>query len=212
MYQESGDTFLLMERIPGVTLDAVWDQYSDSEKIVLCKDLRLVLDNIRRSPPPDYFGAIGRGPLPHELFFSPQGASSIAGPFQNEHGFNEALVTQYRRVQQLNSRSDFKDRFYARNLQAVLRGHQPTLTHSDIQKKNILVIDHGPLTPARLRSSRFVLLDWESAGWYPEYWEYFSAFCAFKWEDDWCYKIEESITPWPAETALMKMLYTDLFF
>lgn len=37
-------------------------------------------------------------------------------------------------------------------------------------------------------------------------------FVTFRWEDDWSERAEEFITAWPVEAAMMKMVYTDLFF
>ena len=56
------------------------------------------------------------------------------------------------------------------------------------------------------------IIDWEDAGWYPSYWEYASVAIAFQWDDDWPAKFEEFISPWPAETALTKWLYHEIFF
>lgn len=56
------------------------------------------------------------------------------------------------------------------------------------------------------------IVDWESAGWYPCYWEYFNAFLAFTWDNDWPFQAIQAIDAWPAETAMMKMVYQDLWF
>lgn len=44
--------------------------------------------------------------------------------------------------------------------------HQITFTHGDLKAHNILVGDDGHLSG---------FLDWESAGWYPEYWDFTTA-------------------------------------
>ena len=56
------------------------------------------------------------------------------------------------------------------------------------------------------------VVDWEGAGWYPEYWEYAVAFATFRWDDDWCKRFAEFIHAWPAESAMVKLLYTDILF
>ncbi len=55
------------------------------------------------------------------------------------------------------------------------------------------------------------IVDWESAGWYPAYWEYVAAFFAFKWDDDWPRDVARVIDAWPAEAAMMKMIHQDLW-
>jgi aminoglycoside phosphotransferase (APT) family kinase protein len=46
------------------------------------------------------------------------------------------------------------------------RSHRITFTHGDFKAHNILVDEEGHLSG---------FLDWESAGWYPEYWEFTTA-------------------------------------
>lgn len=53
----------------------------------------------------------------------------------------------------------------ARKLQSLQRPGVK-FTHGDIKHHNILVDEDGHITG---------LLDWESAGWYPEFWEYTTA-------------------------------------
>ncbi|MFW9792593.1 hypothetical protein, partial [Brucella melitensis] len=65
----------------------------------------------------------------------------------------------------------------------VVDGRMPVFTHSDLQRKSILVeVEESAQDGKQFHVS---LVDWESAGWYPVYWEYFAAFLSFKWNDDW---------------------------
>lgn len=41
-------------------------------------------------------------------------------------------------------------------------GHEIVFTHGDLRRRNILV-ENGRIT---------AILDWEYAGWYPEWWQY----------------------------------------
>jgi hypothetical protein len=41
------------------------------------------------------------------------------------------------------------------------------------------------------------IIDWETAGWYPSYWEYAYIFALFQWVDDWPASVERIIDPWP---------------
>ena len=110
----------------------------------------------------------------------------------------------------MNNVQDFKNNFYAQHLDEVLCEHKPTLTHCDLQRKNIMVCPKS--TNSLHREFEVSLVDWEDAGWYPEYWEYFVAFTGFGlWDNDWCQQIEKVITAWPKETAIMMMIYRELF-
>ncbi|THV44440.1 hypothetical protein BGAL_0642g00030 [Botrytis galanthina] len=70
--------------------------------------------------------------------------SEVVGPFHNEKQFSESL--QLGILPGLMHRTDHKMHF----------------THSDLNMRNILVKD-GKISG---------IVDWENAGWYPEYWEY----------------------------------------
>lgn len=215
MYHDSGELFVVMQRIPGVSLDQVWDCLSNEEKAALTVKLRTLFDDLRdvACPTPGYFGAVDGGPVPHPLFYcEAEGNDHITGPFHDEQSFNAALIAQYTRLKSMNNRQDFKTHFYAKHIDQVSFGHKPTLTHGDVQRKNVVLTELKPGEHQGHRAFAVTLVDWEDAGWYPDYWEYFVAFTAFRWGDDWCRRVEDIITPWPSETAFMKMVHGDLFF
>jgi thiamine kinase-like enzyme len=69
-------------------------------------------------------------------------------------------------------------------IEHILYGHCTVLTHGDLQLKNIIVNRIGTREDG---SGRFEisLIDWEIAGWYPEYWEFCSSTIACRWKPDW---------------------------
>ena len=93
----------------------------------------------------------------------------------------------------------------------MLSGHEPVLSHSDLQRKNILV--RRVQDQQNLGSTCFEVsvIDWEEAGWYPSYWEYSVLFIAFQWDDDWPKRLEQIVDPWPSEAAILRILYQDLW-
>jgi len=92
----------------------------------------------------------------------------------------------------------------------AVEGRAPVFTHCDLQRKNILV-EEVQGTAKDEKDFRISLVDWESAGWYPVYWEYFVAFISLKWDDDWCSKFAQAVDAWPAEAGMMKIVYQDLW-
>lgn len=215
MYNDDGDFFIVMERIPGPTLDIMWPHLSEDDKDALIARLKTVFDDLRSVACPwsAFFGSVNGGPVPHHLFFCPDPMPTITGPFSSEEHFNSGLVEKYRLILEMNERTSGKLDFYAGYLGHVLNSHSSTLTHSDVQRKNIimreLTILDGTSTKTRYEP---YLVDWESAGWYPEYWEYFAAFSGFRWDDDWCKRFTDFVSAWPVEAAMLKMVHTDLFF
>src|SRR5271168_5369161 len=109
-----------------------------------------------------------------------------------------------------NNRHSYMADFIERQLsRAFGNDHLPTFSHSDLQRKNIIVreIPSGDKNTSTEETHVVSIVDWEVAGWYPSYWEYAAAFFAFKWEDDWLARVEEVIDAWSAETAMIKMVY-----
>lgn len=144
MFYDTGDLFILMECNPGLRLDQVWSTLSDEEKTILTAQLRIIFDDLRHltCPWPDYFGAVDGGPVPHPLFyFNIEGDNDVTGPFSHEQHSNSGLTTQYKRIVEMNLQQDFRGFFYANHLNKVLCGHKPTLSHSDVQRKNIIATE-----------------------------------------------------------------------
>lgn len=215
MFQDAKQTFIIMERIPGKTLEEAWGGMSDAEKDEIMLELKTSFDKMRQHQCPwqNFFGGADGGPIPFFLFWTPEMKSEISGPFQSEDAFNMGLVRKYEEEQAYNNCVSFRSAFYARHLGKVLHSHRPAFTHSDVQRKNIIVIDRdAELASQHLKTSRIAIVDWENGGWYPEYWEYFSSIIGIRWDDDWLTRVDDFLTPFPAEFGLMKMVYHDLFF
>lgn len=53
------------------------------------------------------------------------------------------------------------------------------LTHGDLTLGNLIISD-GP-GPRRIAA----IIDWEQAGWYPEYWEYFKLLYGVEYHHEW---------------------------
>ena len=203
----TGHLCLIMERLQGDTLEVLWPGLEEKEKSAVCTELKKVIDTLRELPAPGFYGGVGRIRIPYHLFWDREQRKEICGPFNSESEFNAGLVNKIKSNDELNggyitSKADF----YERNIDSMLSKHAPVFTHSDLQRKNILV--------HRRSESAFevALIDWETAGWYPTYWEYSLKFATMDWEGDWPRRLEEVVEPWPSESAVLRMLYQDLWF
>ncbi|CZS92031.1 hypothetical protein WAI453_000046 [Rhynchosporium graminicola] len=148
--------------------------------------------------------------MPHHLFYWPQYPSSISGPFKTELNLVQGLSSKSHLTAQQNKRPPHLSEFFGARLSRDLAksDRMPVFSHSDLQRKNILV---ERIQISEKEQFRIKLVDWESAGWYPAYWEYVAAFFAFKWDDDWSVRVEDIVDAWPAEAAMMKLIYQDLW-
>jgi serine/threonine protein kinase len=202
----SGHLCLVMERIPGENLESVWSALTSLEKSVICAKLKSGIDTLRSLPSPDFFGGLGLTNLPYHLFWNKEGNKQICGPFRNMLDFNAALVVKLKMINTGDvDHISAKARFYERHLGTMFGTQPPVFSHSDLQRKNILIEKNGD-------SIDVALIDWEVAGWYPAFWEYAITFCTQQWVDDWPDHLEQILTPYPQEGAALRMIYQDLWF
>ncbi|KAG9244621.1 hypothetical protein BJ878DRAFT_582487 [Calycina marina] len=170
----------------------------ESGKDNILDQTRAIISQIRAIPHEDFFGA-------------PKYPAHISGPFMTERDLLQGLVSKSRANAQDNGRHSYLADFFEAELKRVLAfdDRKPVFTHCDLQQKNILVEEVAGVS--RKKEFRVSLVDWESSGWYPVYWEYFVAFISLMWEDDWCSKISGAVDTWPAEAAMMKIMHQDLW-
>ena len=217
-------TFIVMELVDGITLDEAWESMDEAGRASVACSLSAYMTELRALPSPGYYGSLGRGHVLDSTFWTGQGESTdpaLRGPFDSEAALNEGMVRKYVHIVGINSRLDTKGDFYRRALPAVLRGHPPVFTHGDFQRKNVVVKkrpqrmlpdDDGAESRDRTTPTYDVcIVDWETAGWYPSYWEYCTAYCAFHWTDDWNVWIERIIEPYYAECPWMYQILNELW-
>ena len=192
--------YIVMENVKGQSLMSCWSILTTLEKTAIADRLRDVFKHLRDIPSPGYFGSLENRALQDSIFWTADDATStvINGPFETEAQLNEAMVHKYL----YNNMSPQKAEFYRRVLPQVLRNHNPIFTHADFQRKNVMIRTDGTL----------VIIDWETAGWYPGYWEYTLAmFTCGRWDDDWHIWVAKILDEYPNEYAWMDMLRRELW-
>lgn len=78
-------------------------------------------------------------------------------------------------------------------------GHRIFFTHGDFRPLNIMVKDGNVVA----------IIDWGLSGWYPEYWEFATA---FHWgrRDDWTGYLMQILQPYHAECSKYRSLMVEL--
>ncbi|KAI1404934.1 hypothetical protein F4819DRAFT_494538 [Hypoxylon fuscum] len=166
---EQGDTndpfscpasYLLLTRVPGLQMWRCVNVLSERniDRITnQLKDYIAQLRDIPQSAKSDMAicNTLGEACRDHRI----RGASPV-GPFADEAAFSKMLR--------------FSD-------DTARRGHKIMFTHADLNPRNILV-DQTVLSDGSLGWSVTGIVDWETAGYYPEYWDYTKAmFEGFRW-------------------------------
>ncbi|KAG4274870.1 hypothetical protein FPRO04_08878 [Fusarium proliferatum] len=153
-------SYLLMSRVPGTSLAICRDALSDQDYANLSIQLKECVSQMRDIPKPanhdmaicNTLGEACRDPRIRDW--------SPIGPFPDEASFSQSLR--------------FSD-------EPSRRGHKICFTHGDLNPRNIMV--ERISNSAEVRGWRLSgIIDWETAGYYPEYWDYTkSMFESFRW-------------------------------
>ncbi|OTA99099.1 hypothetical protein M426DRAFT_68456 [Hypoxylon sp. CI-4A] len=170
--EDEGDIFIYMSLVRGSTLQGAWDSLTRDDKESICTQLSQIVVALREieapSAPPS-LGSITGGRV-QDLYFL---FSRRAGPFPDVKAFHDALSAEA--IPNLPG---------LENPSEPYRGLLPNMakvyfTHGDLNRKNIIVSDApGPRKIA-------AVVDWEQAGWYPEYWEYCKLLISESYAEEW---------------------------
>jgi len=161
----TGHARIVMEFVEGDCLVDVWDKYDADEKQQILQQLRDIFSQLRKLKG-SFIGAVDGTACEDQLFEEDVGAY---GPYQDEHAFNEGIVTALKST----LTSGWVDTVC--DMVRTLKDHEIVMTHGDLSPRNILV-----------QGSKVVaILDWEMSGYYPEYWEYIKALYRPAWESGW---------------------------
>ncbi|PWY87942.1 kinase-like protein [Aspergillus sclerotioniger CBS 115572] len=212
MYQKGTKLYLVMDYIPGVTLGEVWNTLSDTSKTFLLAQLRAVFECMRAIPVPGFYGSVTQGPVPHSFFLPPIEDPDISGPFDEEVDFSRAIALRANQMCNDGGATWWPCEFLLRNLPEALQCHQPVFTHGDLQRENIILTKVINTSSGTEEYQVIAVVDWESAGWYPNYWEYACIFPGFKWNDDWPTSVEKIIDALPLEGTLMAFVHEHFGF
>lgn len=202
-----GRTYFFMSRSDGVTLETVWADLSIENKLSIKAQLNAIFHSLRNaqrlpSPTQAKFGSFASAvckDMRREQRIS-------AAPIRSEAQFNDFLCYQTGRTATA----------WVKMIRAAMRDdHQLVMTHADLHPRNIMVKweedEQEGLGHRRERGIRITaLLDWESSGWYPEYWEFVKALSTISMRGkmaDWLeYLPTETIGNWPVELSINLLL------
>lgn len=157
---EDAVDYLAMSQMPGVMLSERWPTMNEFQRERVLKDLKKFLQQLQRIHAPidrtTLIGAIDGGPAVDVRARH----AEFGGPFETESEFNKWLISLIH-----PESMQYRGPFYIDTLQNCLKkyNHQLRFTHGDLGLHNILVNEDDTIT---------AIIDWEFAGWYPEYWEY----------------------------------------
>lgn len=172
LVSDSTNFYLLTTRVPGYKLGLCLDSMSDQDTAILVRDLGRHLAALREIPRPQGWkhGIANTADGPcfdyriNAALDEDEDRGEMVGPFLTENDFNETL--------RCGALPDVVHR----------AGHKIVFTHGDLNMRNVLVDEHGRLSG---------IVDWENAGWFPEYWDYTKAFFVTKLGRRWLKMVDD---------------------
>jgi aminoglycoside phosphotransferase len=187
-FTRKGWTYIAMEKINGEMVGRGWGIRSSGSKAKILAQLKGMVDEMRKICPPQGQGVsnVDGGPIWDCRL---PGSSMCHGPFESVHDFHRFLrggfdadPNHYPEVSELIALQD--------------RAWPPSIfTHGDLSSLNILV-----------RDDKIVgIVDWETAGWYPQYWEYTTASQVNPMNIFWREEIDKFLDPMPKELGMEKI-------
>lgn len=149
-----------MKKCSGVPLCNVFDGLTSDEKRCVLLQLRGFMDELRSlgPPKPGQVGSTEYGPFDDERLHG-----SALGPFENLGEFHKAIGGGFNYP---TGHEECDEMIIAQNS----RVYEIMFTHGDLAFRHVYYLD-GKITG---------IIDWETAGWLPDYWEY-----AMAWDSCW---------------------------
>lgn len=204
------DTYIFREFIEGEDLGRSWGKYTSTEKQIISADLKKHVTELRSLPVADYIGSVHEGPVTDVILewsttsrgqsqrayqnFDRKSLSRSLGPFKSEADFNTTIANAF----VAGSKGQIGP--YIRGMLDAHK-HGIVFTHGDLRPDNVIV-KNGRVT---------AIIDWEMAGWYPDYWEFVKAFHLEVFTDDWASHLLDVLTPYYCEQLMHAKLMSVLW-
>ncbi|KAI0410623.1 kinase-like protein [Xylaria grammica] len=187
-FSHRGRVYIVMERIDGVNVGRGWVRRSEESQRAILAQLRGMVEQLRRVQPP--VNTRGVSNISGGAIYDPRlPTRSLWGPFSCIDDFHAHLRD--------NIPLDMDPSDTPADLLELLAFHKQSftdtrLTHGDLSSSNILV-----------KGDKIVgIVDWETAGWFPLYWEYVSAWNVNPQNEFWQQEVDKFLEPMPYELRM----------
>ncbi|KAL9104784.1 MAG: hypothetical protein Q9163_000334 [Psora crenata] len=155
---EPGKGRIGMTFIPGFTLQSIWDGLDECNKERMCLEIWTMIAQWQKIPRPPHLAHLYQCLADGSPATTDKLLQDLEYPPRHIYTDEAVRVRIYQRY------IYYYGRRYADELLSMLPQSKVSLfTHGDVAPRNIMVNKDCRITG---------IIDWELAGWYPEYWEY----------------------------------------
>ena len=143
---------VIMQHVSGEPLAVAWPRMPEASKQAVIRELAGYVEQLPQlvSPKPGFVGSVSMGSGYDHRF-----GGDRFGPFDNMEDFHTYILRH-------NSLDAWKEETDVVQVHSNPNVYATEFTHGDLVPSNIIVKD-GKIA---------AIIDWETAGWFPEYWEY----------------------------------------
>ncbi|KAH6644462.1 kinase-like domain-containing protein [Boeremia exigua] len=185
--RHSGSSYLLMTGVPGRGIGQMINSMTDKQLDLVAEDLKDYVAQLRcipRNTASEFriCNPLGRGILDW----------SIGNSQREELRFRTVDAFHHYLAHDLPIRTGDQRKIVT---DAHSKKHDCFFTHADLNLRNILVDETGRISG---------IVDWECAGWYPEYWEYTKMHFTVRSTLRWLYDVVNPIFPLYREELLFQ--------
>lgn len=182
-----------MERVRGEDLPRAWKRLSEAARHKVLTQLKDMFHELRTLVAP--LGTGVESCTGGSLYDSRMKRGPPFGPFRSIQDFHFWLREELRPSEFPSRTKDHEwediEKMVAMQVQDGL-WPPPVFTHADLNPFNILVRDDKVVA----------IIDWEFAGWYPNYWEYTSAWYGNITRTGWQDELGQFLQTFPAELEM----------
>lgn len=179
---------ITMEYIDGVSLEEFWPTASEEDKARILGQLRGHMDQLRTMES-DFIGTCNGAACNDHMFVNRE---HTYGPYKDDTAFREGIAES---LLTCVDESDAFTKVVIGMVNSMPKTDRYVFTHGDLMPRNILVKDGNVVG----------IIDWEVAGFYPEYWEYAKAHIFdnyfHPWHED--RAVDKVLKPYPLELAAL---------
>ncbi|KAI9682610.1 MAG: hypothetical protein M1822_006908 [Bathelium mastoideum] len=202
-YILDGITYIITSYEEGEDFSDYWEAATPEVREGLIRQLKNYVQQMRKLKG-NFIGSVDHSACRAGLFmWDAVGYERTYGPFVDEAAFNDGIVAaldnrfppDHRRPE--NPEDMVWSEWRLRRLVRSLTNHEIVFTHGDLHGGNMLVRKDGTI----------VLLDWECAGYWPDYWEFNRAMYHEASTKDFGKEIERFVPPFYMEDFVMNHLY-----
>ena len=186
-FQHKGWTYIVQERIDGEMVSVGWDKRTEESKAKILLQLKGIVNEMRSLPPPGTaVSNVDGGPI----YDARINGVERFGPWPTIQEFHRHLRNGI-----VKPPPDIPSEAIE-----LIERHEgpwpaPCFTHGDLSSLNILV-----------RGDEIVgIIDWETAGWYPNYWEYATAWNVNPFNRFWRDEVDKFLEPMPVELEMERV-------